>query len=77
MDVEGLGVSHVVGAPDPVDQLTARHNATGVANQHFQKLEFLQRQLHFLTAHRDHVTVNIHAHTTGFENVVEFIVNRR
>ena len=44
--VQGLGVAHVVSAPDPVDELHPGQHPVGVAQQHLQQLELLERQLH-------------------------------
>src|SRR3546814_6233160 len=41
--VERLGVSEVVGSPHPVDQLPTGQDTPGVAHQHLEQLEFLER----------------------------------
>ena len=43
--VEGLGVADVVRAPHPVDQLAAGEHPAGVAQEHLEQLELLERQL--------------------------------
>src|SRR6266516_1725818 len=48
VDVEGLGVAHVVEAPDAVDQ-------------HLEQLEFLEREADRLAAHRDLVSFLVEA----------------
>ena len=45
VDVEGLGVADVVGAPDAVDQLAAGEHAAGVAQEVLEQLELLEREL--------------------------------
>ena len=61
VDVERLGVADVVGAPHPVDELHAGEHAAGVAQQHLQQLELLERQLHLLAADGDDVALDVHA----------------
>src|SRR3954454_11527572 len=60
VDVEGLGVAHVVRAPDPVDQLHAGEHAAGIAHQELQQVELLERQRDLRAVHRDHVPVDVH-----------------
>ena len=42
VDVEGLGVPHVVGSPDPVDQGLAGEDPPGVGEEELQQLELLE-----------------------------------
>ena len=62
MDVEGLGVTDVVGAPHAIDQLCTGQHASRVAHEKFEEVELLERHRDRLAAHRHHVTVHVHAH---------------
>src|SRR5665811_2383129 len=44
VNVQGLGVTDVVTAPHPIDQLCAGQHPAGVAQQHLEQLELLERQ---------------------------------
>src|SRR5690606_31366085 len=68
VDVEGFGVPHVVGPPDPVDQLRTGQHPAGVAEQDFQQLELFERKLHVFPAHRHHVALHVHADRPGFQD---------
>ena len=46
VDVEGLGVADVVGAPHPVDQHVAGEHPAGVLEQQREQLELLEREPH-------------------------------
>ena len=46
VDVEGLGVADVVGAPHPVDEHVAGEHPAGVLEQQREQLELLERQPH-------------------------------
>ena len=63
--IEGLGVPHIVRAPHPVNQLAAGEHLAGVAQQHFQELEFLQRERHLFAVDADHMPLHVHAHRAG------------
>ncbi|KIX78571.1 hypothetical protein SF12_08360 [Streptomyces sp. MBRL 601] len=69
MDVEGLGVAHVVGAPDPVDELHPGQHASGVAQQHLQEVELLERQVDLAAGDGDHVPVDVHPHRAGLQGL--------
>ncbi len=69
MHVQGLGVPDVVGTPDPVDQLPARHHPAGIAQQHLEQLEFLQRKAYRLTVDRDRVPFHIHPDTAALHHI--------
>src|SRR4051794_17478522 len=67
VDVEGLGVADVVGAPDAVDELAAGEHPSGVAQEHLEELELLERQPLGGAVDRDHVPLDVHAHGPGLE----------
>src|SRR3954471_12311972 len=68
MDVERLGVTDVVGAPDAVDQLTAREHPSRVAQEQLEQLELLERERDLLPVDRNDVSFDIHAHWTGLDH---------
>src|SRR5690606_30309655 len=73
--VEGLRVSEVVTPPDPVDELSAGEDSSGVAHEDFEQLELLQRHVDLRTVDRDRVAVDVQADTTALEYpLVELIV---
>ena len=76
VDVEGFGVPHVVGPPDPVDQLRTGQHPAGVAEQDFQQLELFERKLHVFPAHRHHVALHVHADRPGFQDAGQHRVVR-
>ena len=49
VNVQGFGVTHVIGTPDTVDQLPTRHHPPTVAEQHFQQFELFEGKLDPLT----------------------------
>src|SRR6478752_9025065 len=67
VEVERLRVAHVVAAPDAVDELHAGQDATGVAEQHLEQLELLERQGHRPALDADGVALDIHAHRSRLE----------
>ena len=67
VDVQGLGVANVVGAPDPVDQLHPGKDAVGVAQQDLEQFELLERELHRITANADYVPLHVHPDRAGFQ----------
>ncbi len=70
MDVERLGVAHVVRTPDPVDQLSASQHPPAVAHQVFQQVELLERQRDGVTVHRDDMALHIHANRPGLQHAI-------
>ncbi len=65
MHIQCLGVAHVVGAPDPVDELPAGEHAPGIAQQHFQQFKLLQRKGHGLAVNGHNVPLHIHPDRAG------------
>ncbi|AGS33896.1 prephenate dehydrogenase [Corynebacterium maris DSM 45190] len=68
--VERLGVAHVVGAPDAVDELAAGEHPAGVAHQVLEQVELLERHGHRLPADGDGVALDVHAHAPALEDLV-------
>ena len=64
MHVESLGVAHVVGAPDTVDELHPGQHAPRVAEQNLEQLKLLERQLHLLAADGHDMPVDVHPDRT-------------
>ncbi len=62
MDIERLGVSDIVAAPHPVDELSSGHHAARVAQQHLQEFKFFQWQRDQLTGDGDLVALDVHPH---------------
>jgi hypothetical protein len=67
VDVEGLGVADVVRTPDAVYQLHPGEHPAGVAQQHLQQLELLQRHRHRVAVDRDHVPFDVHPDRAGLD----------
>src|SRR6478735_978886 len=67
VDVQRLGVSDVVGAPHPVDELTAGEHPAGVAQEHLQQLELLEREPLRGAVDRDDVALDVHPDGSGLE----------
>ena len=64
MDVEGPGVTDVVAAPDPIDDLPPGQDPASVADQQFQQLELPQREAHRDAVDAHLVTLDVDAHPT-------------
>ena len=60
VDVERLGVADVVTAPDAVDELHPGEDPSGVAQQHLQQLELLERQRGRPPSDGDRVPLDVH-----------------
>ena len=73
VDVQGLGVAHVVGAPHPVDERVAGEDAAGVVEQQLQQLELLQRQRHGLAPDHDLVAVGVEPDVAHLEHAVALV----
>ena len=69
VDVKGLGVAHVVDAPDAIDELGAGHDSSHIAQQHLEQLELLEGQLHRFARDAHLVTLDVHAHPGPLEDV--------
>src|SRR6266705_746205 len=57
VDVEGLGVAHVVEAPDAVDQHLAGQHPVAVLHQDLEELELLEREAHGIAPNGDLVAL--------------------
>ena len=68
MDVEGLGVAHVVRTPHPVDERVAGEDAACVLDQQHEQLELLATQVDLLAPDEDPVTIGIDPDTAHLEH---------
>ena len=64
MDIEGLGVAHVVVAPHPVDERRALEHPPGVLHQQRQHLELLEWEIDLLSVHPHLVARYVELHRT-------------
>ena len=77
MDVEGLGVADVVGAPHPVDERLAGQHPAGVGQQELEQLELLQRERH-RGAPDDHlVALRVEGHVADLQRLPAELVRAR
>ena len=79
MDVEGLGVTDIVAAPDAIDEHVAGEHAAGVLHQQAQQLELLASQVHLVAAHEGPSGLGLEAQASrlGGDVEVDLLVLRR
>src|SRR5690625_2740234 len=68
VDVEGLGVPHVVRAPHPVDELAAGQDVVDVPHEHLEELELAQRHPGRFPVDEQLVPPDIHPHVADLEH---------
>ena len=68
--VKGLGVTHVVHAPDPIDQGVSCDDTARIAQQHLEQLELLQRELDLLATHDAFVAPQIQDDIADLKDLV-------
>ena len=70
MDIQCLGVTEIVGAPHPVDELTSGKHASSVTHEHLEELEFLQRHADLAAVHGNRVAVDVERDAAALEETV-------
>ena len=68
VDVQRLGVAHIVTAPHPLDQLGTGEDSAGIADQRGQQVELLQRELDLFPPDRHHMPFRIQPNGTSFHD---------
>ena len=68
VDVEGLGVAHIVRTPHPVDEGVSGEDAPCVLDEQHQELEFLAAQVDLLTPDEDPVAIRVDPDTAHLEH---------
>ena len=63
--IQRFGVANVIGPPDTVDQLVASHHTALILHEIFEKLEFLQREEHVLSAHHHLMLADLHGNVAA------------
>ncbi len=71
MDVEGLGVAHVVGAPHPIDEGVASEHPTGVGQEQREQLELLEGQGHVGPPDPHLVALGVEVHVAHLDHAVD------
>ena len=68
VDIEGLGVAHIVAAPDAVDDLASGYDVSRVAQQQLKQFELAQRQPHLLPIDVHLVALHIDTHPVRLDD---------